>query len=486
MDADVVVVGSGVSGVLVARALLRAGRHVTMVERGGRKSHARQLADGAHATGAPGAQPSHEVAPGSPDYPWATVFGVGGATLHWDGVALRFVESDLRMRSRYGVMRDWPIAYDELLPHVEEAERLLGVAGAPGGDLPPHPYSPVDEAIRPLLAPFRPLGQARPTRRVGDRPPCCGSAVCELCPVDSRFTVLNTFGDVLEHPRLRLLTDVAAERVLLDPARRRARGVRCVRAGGEGFDVAAPAVVLAASGFENPAILLRSGLDRPGTGQFLFDHAHRTLRVRVRRPIGAGIGSSQSTGLSDAFRDGPFRARRGAGVVSAYNPGVPLPGLVTDALLRGRRGGRLRREVLDERDRTIVLDVLLEDVPRAERRVTLSPGKDAMGLPRPRVAYPGPGRYEQAGWRWIRDEVERRLAPLGVVAVRADPGPAGGHLLGTCHMGDGGVVDADLRHHDVEGLHVTGGSAFPTYTPAHPTLTVAALALRLGAHLARS
>jgi choline dehydrogenase-like flavoprotein len=46
------------------------------------------------------------------------------------------------------------------------------------------------------------------------------------------------------------------------------------------------------------------------------------------------------------------------------------------------------------------------------------------------------------------------------------------------------VVDRDLRHHQVENLFVAGGSAFPTYSPAHPTLTISALAIRLGDHLA--
>jgi len=47
-----------------------------------------------------------------------------------------------------------------------------------------------------------------------------------------------------------------------------------------------------------------------------------------------------------------------------------------------------------------------------------------------------------------------------------------------------GVVDPDLRHHEVAGLYVAGGSAFPSYGAAHPTLTIAALAIRLGRHLA--
>jgi len=79
------------------------------------------------------------------------------------------------------------------------------------------------------------------------------------------------------------------------------------------------------------------------------------------------------------------------------------------------------------------------------------------------------------------------LAPLQPTHVEEPRGPAGSHLLGTCRMatdGTGGVVDRDLRHLDVENLWVAGGSAFPTYGSLHPTLTIAALAVRLGDHLA--
>jgi len=45
-------------------------------------------------------------------------------------------------------------------------------------------------------------------------------------------------------------------------------------------------------------------------------------------------------------------------------------------------------------------------------------------------------------------------------------------------------VDADQRHLDVENLWVAGGSSFPAYSSAHPTLTIAALAIRLSDQLA--
>ena len=413
------------------------------------------------------------------------MYGVGGSSLHWTGTTPRFHAADFEMRSRYGVMTDWPLGMRELDPHYARAERILGVAGGVG--MPSHPLSPMDRLVAGPLAPYAPLPQARPSRPVGRRPACCGSAVCELCPVDSRFSALNGLADVLDHQGLQLLTQTATARVRLDGRGRRATALECIRVDGTRLTVRAPEIVIAAGGFETPALLLRSRLERPDTGRYLFDHAHVTLLFRLRRDTGAGHGNSLTTGMSRAFLDGAFRARRSAALVSPHNPGLRMDAAIVDELVSGHSGRAVRRAAVERWRRTLPLDVLLEDVPQAARRVTLGTRRDAFGLPFVSVAYPRSTAYEERGRSSVRRQLERRLAPLGTEQVEERPGPAGAHILGTCRMGSGddGVVDSDLRHLDVENLHVAGGSVFPTYSPAHPTLTIAALALRLGDRLAR-
>jgi choline dehydrogenase-like flavoprotein len=133
----------------------------------------------------------------------------------------------------------------------------------------------------------------------------------------------------------------------------------------------------------------------------------------------------------------------------------------------------------------VLLDVLGEDLPLPERYVELSPNKDTFGLPLNRINYPPDSAYLERSRAYVLEELGKRLAPLGARVVRAEPSGEGAHLLGTCYMSDNrGVVDRNQRHHEVGNLYVTGGSAFPSYTAAHPTLTIAALATRLGRHLA--
>jgi choline dehydrogenase-like flavoprotein len=498
VEADVVVVGSGVCGLLAAWQPLAEGLRVTMLERGALKTHAQQLADGEWSADVPGAQPNDETAPGTPAYPWSYVYGVGGSSLHWSGATPRFSAPDFKMRSSFGVMEDWPISLEDLLPFYAAAERALGVAGAPPAPapagpripgsrtLPAHPLSPLDRAVEPHLRPFVPLPQARPSRPLQGRPACCGSATCELCPVDARFSALNGLTPVLEHPGLEVRQQTVATRLRLGPAGTVA-AVEAIGADGERLLVRGRRYVMAANGIENPALLLRSGLDGAAVGRFLFDHGHTTVTVTLRRELEPGVGNTLATGLSEAFREGDFRSQRSAAILSPFNPGTPIGPLVSAGVIERKDGKAVRSGAIARWRRTVPLDMLTEDVPRPERRVTLSPNRDSLGLPLNRTAYPPPSRYENEGIERAVAALRERLAPLGVEAIETSPGPRGGHLMGTCRMGvpGEGVVDGDMRHLELDNLFVAGSSAFPTYAPVHPTLTIAALALRLGRLLAQ-
>jgi choline dehydrogenase-like flavoprotein len=62
------------------------------------------------------------------------------------------------------------------------------------------------------------------------------------------------------------------------------------------------------------------------------------------------------------------------------------------------------------------------------------------------------------------------------------------HQMGTCRMSsdpEAGVVDVDLRVHGTANLYLVGSAVFPAAGCVPPSLTIAALALRLADHLAR-
>ena len=81
----------------------------------------------------------------------------------------------------------------------------------------------------------------------------------------------------------------------------------------------------------------------------------------------------------------------------------------------------------------------------------------------------------------IRTSLAVAPADNGTTEVRVGRGGGGGHLLGTCRMGNDpntSVIDADHRTHDVPNLFIVDGSSFVTSGRGQPTMTIQSLAFR--------
>jgi choline dehydrogenase-like flavoprotein len=141
---DVLIVGAGVAGALIAYSLAGAGARVTVVEAGPQVDRGVALNRLERAAIRVPEAP-YEMAPyaespatikdtyiqqDGPD-PFRSTYLrlVGGTTWHWLGTALRLLPSDLELRSRYGVGEDWPLRYSDLAPWFDAAESELGVSG---------------------------------------------------------------------------------------------------------------------------------------------------------------------------------------------------------------------------------------------------------------------------------------------------------------------------------------------------------------------
>jgi len=150
-SADVVVVGSGVCGAMVAHEAVRAGLSVLILEagpRGERGDYWQRFmslpADNRARGDMQSPFPQSPYAPfpmfGNDDYLIlkgrdAGAFRqgylrvVGGTTWHWSGLCWRHLPVDLRLKSTYGVGRDWAISYEDLEPYYTKAESEMGVSG---------------------------------------------------------------------------------------------------------------------------------------------------------------------------------------------------------------------------------------------------------------------------------------------------------------------------------------------------------------------
>lgn len=323
--ADVVIVGMGAAGAIVARELAEAGFEVLGIDKGP-YYHSDDFwlkFDELRYSVRGGLSPTMDTDPvtwrpnestPSAILPWAVgpqalnplwlppSVGVGGGSIHWACWSWRQRREDFRQRSiwieRYGEeslpegshVVDWPIGYDDLESYYDRVEYETGVSGQAGnindetqeGGNPfesprsrPYPFPPlrpsaanpvfVDAAEKLGYHPF-PAPAAIISEDWGERKACvyCGFCRDYGCHVGAKTTTLDTMlPPALETGNLNLLTNCRVQRINVDPEGL-ARSVSYVDAKGEQHEVSGDLVVLSAYSLENTRLMLVSGLNQNG------------------------------------------------------------------------------------------------------------------------------------------------------------------------------------------------------------------------------
>lgn len=467
---DSVIVGSGfASSFFLQKHLTRlpATARVLVLERGPHKDHAWQIENRRTTPIEPDS--TFERA-GDRDKTWQFSLGFGGSSNCWWACTPRMLPNDFRMATVYGVGRDWPVGYDELEPFYCEAEEIMQISGPEDAPFPrsrpypqpPHRFTDPDrrlKARRPEHYFNMPTARARVA--TDTRAACCANAVCRLCPVDAKFTILNGMKETFADPRVTLLLD--AEALAIETEGGVATGVRFRRGGRE--EVAqASLVVLGANGMFNPFLLLKSGFDDPLLGRRLHEQGAVEATAYLDG-VDNFQGSTSITGHGYLLYDGPHRSRHAGCLMESWNrPFFRL------------EPGRYRQ--------ILGLKFIFEDLPSEENRVEISSSDPS----RPVARFVTRSDYLQAGVRALEASLPRVLEGLPIDRVELAPGvlPTEAHVLGTTVMGDDAadsVVDRHLVHHKVRNLVVVGSSVYPTGAPANPTLTLSALSLHAAANL---
>ena len=323
--ADVVIVGVGAAGAILARELTEAGFKVLGIDKGpyyhsddfwtkfdelrySTRAGLSPTMDTDPMTWRPDAQTPAQVLPWAvgpqPKNPLWLVpsVGVGGGSIHWACWSWRQLREDFRQRSewveRYGEEKlpegshivDWPISYDDLEPYYDRVEYETGVSGRAGninGEIQEggNPF----EAPRSRDYPFPPLrpsasnelfvGAAEnlgyhpfppPVAIIsedwGERKACvyCGFCRDYGCHVGAKTTTLDTMMPrALATGNLKLLTNCRVQRINVD-ADGLARSVSYIDAKGERHEATGDLVILSAYSLENTRLMLASGLNQNG------------------------------------------------------------------------------------------------------------------------------------------------------------------------------------------------------------------------------
>jgi choline dehydrogenase-like flavoprotein len=504
-EVDLVVVGAGAGGSVLAQRLARRGWSIVILEAGPFwDPDADWVSDEAGSHRLYWTEP--RVIGGSDPIELGknnSGRGVGGSMVHYAGYAPRFHPSDFETRTRDGVGADWPIAYEDLKPHYEEVERELPVAGQdwPWGDPHSYPHSPhpVTGAAARIWRGARARDIAMRVGPVaiangvfGNRPHCIYRGYClQGCKVNAKGSpYVSHLPDAIEHG-VEVRAQSMAAAVEVDDATGRATGVRYITEGADEHRLQrARAVAVCGYSIETPRLLLQSTSRRHPHG--LGNNADQVGRYVMVQ------GASQSAGRfpeevrmykapppevsSEQFYE--TDERRGFARGFSIQTVSPLPIGWAEHVLADGHWGRALREYMRDYNHWATVGVLNELLPHPDNRVTLADDTDRWGLRVARMDYSlsENDRRSMAYSTGVIGDILNAAGAQDVLTIQRYAHLVGGARMGTSR--DESVVDADHRIWETPNVYVCDGSVCPTQGSANPALTIMALASRLADRMA--
>ena len=491
-EPDIIIIGSGMGGASLAAALAPSGKSILILEKGDWLKDSPQARDGAAIFG--GYFRSDETwldQAGKPFHP-GNYYYPGGNTKFYGAVLLRYRAEDFApLQHVEGKTPGWPISYDVMEPWYGRAETLYQVRGALGCDptephhSTPYPFGPVPDEpeVADLAARLRaqglqvgpvPLGVDIDTWLEGGPQTFDGFPNTRGGKMDAETCGL---AEALKYPNVTLQRN--AEVVRLHAEGRRITAVEYL-AGGTASRITAPVICLCMGAVKSAAMLLTSANG---------DH-----------PAGLGNRSDQvgrnfmNHNISAVLAFSPFRRNHSVyektiqfndwylagGPDNRPLGNVQMLGRVTGPILAAETGWPLfmARYVADH---SMHLMTMSEDLPNPDSRVMVRDGKIVLHWQRSNFG----------AHKFLTEKLKTALRKAGwpLVVSRTFEKKSPSHQCGTARMGTdpaGSVVDVNLKAHDLDNLYVVDASVLPTSAAVNPSLTIAALALRAGAHILKA
>ncbi len=500
IQSDLLIVGAGIAGLVLADALRGSGRRVDLLEAGGaaieessQELYQAEMAGISHVGTTEGRYRVY-----------------GGSSTHWGGQLLPLAAQDFDVRPHVSGS-GWPIGPDDLTPFLSRCEQLLGVN-----------HAPYDAALIEQLPRPRPdLSEANLLLRFS-----------KWAPFRYR-NVARTLGRRCEaDPHTRVFLHAAVTAIELDGDGRQVEAVRVRTLAGVDVCFRARQVVLAAGTIETVRLLLASGIANHNDQLGRWFHDHLSVKAAIlyptrRRPLLQRLApwflggtrhtaKLESTAVWQARKgclnvmghlvfEAPqtsgfvwlrqqLQARqRGARIVQAL-PTPYLEHLPAESLdnlyLAWKRYARKRRWCPSQAAITLYIDC--EQQPNPASRIMLSANRDALGMPKAVVQWQW-GECERHAFSAYRQlfTSQWRAWNFGEIRWLESFEPGSGwqestsdiyHPMGGSRMAadpSQGVVDAKLQVHGIHNLFVASCSVFPTGGSSNPTLTLMMLTLRL-------
>lgn len=480
---DVVVVGSGAGGAVVAAELAAGGLDVIVLEEGGYHPTAGFTTAASTMVRRLYRDGGIQVAFGTPPISLNEGRCVGGSTVINGGMTWRTPEQVLQRWQR-----------DEALPELSPAamERYFARVERYISAAPQDPGS-IGRDNELLREGAERLGW-KVVPNIRNQLHCAGCNNCVLgCPTGAKRSTLVSYLPRAMRFGAHVYADCRVERIRLDG--NRAVGVSGHIVGddrrrGASFTVGARHVVVAAGALQTPALLLQSGIAVPSgrIGRDLALHPNAALVALFDEPVKGWQGVHQAYQVREFQREGlimaavnlppallalgvPLHGAALTDLMAQYNQ-IVTAGLLLEDTGRGRvralpTGQPLTTYPLTDGDADRIVrgtGLLAELLFAAGARAIMLPFATAPAL-----------LSADAARRVLRQPVPKRALRLSTV-----------HLMGTARMGGDParhVCDAYGQVYGVAGLTVADASLFPSPLGVNPMETIMALATRGAEHL---
>lgn len=522
--ADVLIIGAGPSGAIVANEMARSGFSVVCLEQSRWYNNGEFPGDKQDWELLSQQRWSHDpnIRANAEDYPLnvsesdlhpVMIGGVGGSTLFYGGHWMRLLPSDFRMYSLDSVGDDWPLTYADLAPFYDKVDRAVGLSGVEGdpmyppGFAPPMPPHPIGRFGRRAAAGMNKLGwhwwpatNAIASQRMGELARCVRFGTCETgCPEGAKASFdITHWPSAIKHGA-RLRTGARVRQITVD-ARGRADGAIYFDRDGVERRQRARFVVLAANGIGTPRLLFLSahagapdGLANSSglVGKRLMLHPNGEVTGIYDEAMESWLGpAGQSIYSLEFYETDASRGFVGGAKWQVMGTGGPLRALFMHDRedFDAQWGEAAHARVSETLGRSLQWAINSQDMPEDTNTVTLDDVlTDSDGIPAPRVRY----RLSENTRRLMKynlDRVEEAHQAAGAVkTIRTELwADQPGHLLGTAKMGSNAatsVVNEWGIAHDVPNLAIVDGSTQPTSGAVNPTATIAAMALRTAEYL---
>ncbi|MDQ1005281.1 choline dehydrogenase-like flavoprotein [Neobacillus niacini] len=375
------------------------------------------------------------------------VFAFGGRTLFWNAISPRMNLFELV---------DWPVTFQEMESYYDIAERVMNVSKK---------YTEGSSLTEILLNRLQQSGvtEATATPIAAD----LGPAIYGQEGSDVFFGAINFFAKALNHRQIDLTVKTRAVKVLVENGE--VVGVKVISSEKKPYILKAKTVVLSASTFETPRLLLHSGIQGQAIGHYLMNHsfvlANGTIsREEFPEPLGT------LSILIPSTRERHYQIQlRGPNGYFWYQPYQVKP-FVHELEITFFGSGEVE--------------------PRFENKVTLDPNrKDEFGVPEVQIDFSF-SEKDLSIIREIAGAIEQVSSFCGINKPSICLMPPGdqNHDSGTCRMGDDPSTSAVNRYgqlHGIKGLFVADNSVFPSIGAANLTLSTAALAIRTADYIIR-